>query len=413
MSHIIIGGGPAGYHAARVLREAGEEVTLINKEAEPFYSRVLISHYLGGGVEREDLYLAGKDCYDRLGVNALLGRQVARVDADGKQITLDDGQMLTYERLLVASGGEPVLPPVQGLNLAGVFTLHTLADVEAIKSWLCPGEPAVIIGGGLVACRAAEALHALGVPVSLVEIMDHLLPQVLDAAAAALFQETLISAGLQLFLADSVVAIEGEEKVQGVRLKSGSFLPCHLVVVATGVKPALAFLEATGIQVNRGILVNEYLESSIPGIYAAGDVAEARDIARGEARVNALWPNAVTQGALAGANMAGAGKVYNGGMGLNTLEMFGLRVVSFGLTRAPEGCQEVVVSLPARKFYRKLVYQGQVLKGGILVEQIAGSGILYWMTMTGKALSNPEVVAGPVPLEYVALWGPEKVAIVN
>ncbi|NLW06611.1 MAG: NAD(P)/FAD-dependent oxidoreductase [Clostridia bacterium] len=396
MHNVIIGGGPAGYQAALALREAEQEVTLVNAENEPFYSRVLISHYLGGIKPRENVYLYGKDCYEQLGIKAYLGRQAVKVDVGAKQVILDNDESLPYDNLLLASGGEPQVPPIPGRELPGVFSLYTLADADAIKEWVRPGKPAVVIGGGLVGIKALEGLMEMNLPVSLVEIMDHIMPQVVDAGAAALLQEALQEKGVKLYLNNSVEAIEGKDQVEAVRLKDGTVIPCHLVIFGTGVKPAVKFLEGTGVKINNGVVVDEYLQSSVPGIYAAGDVAEAADTIYGEKRVNALWPVATHQGRIAGINMAGGKESFKGHASVNTVELLGLRVVSFGYIRPEADFQEAVVNLPAKKAYRKLIYQGNILKGGVFVNSVQGSGILYWLARCGFAVDCvEELLANP------------------
>jgi nitrite reductase (NADH) large subunit len=393
MRNVIIGGGPAGYQAALALREAGQEVTLVNAENEPFYSRVLISHYLGGLKPRENVYLYGKDCYQQMGIKACLGRQVVKVDTGAKQVHLDNAETLSYDNLLLATGSVPQVPPIPGRELPGVFSLYTLADADAIKNWVRPGEAAVVIGGGLVGIKALEGLMEMNVPLSLIEIMDQIMPQVVDAGAAALLQEALQEKGVKLYLNNTVAAIEGQDRVEAVRLKDGTVIPCHLIIFGTGVRPAVKFLEETGVEINNGVVVDEYLQSSVPGIYAAGDVAEAADAIYGQKRVNALWPVATNQGRLAGINMAGGKESFKGHASVNTVELLGLRVVSFGYIRREADFQETVVNLPAKKIYRKLIHQGQILKGGVFVNSIQGSGILYWLARSGFTVDDVSELA--------------------
>ncbi|MDN5344857.1 MAG: hypothetical protein PWQ18_969 [Clostridia bacterium] len=400
MRNVIIGGGPAGYNAAKALRAAGEEVTLISQENVPYYSRVLITHFLGDLKPRENVFLAGQDCYQALGVTAKMGRQAVAVDAASRKVALDNGEVLLYDNLLVASGSKPYIPPIQGTSLPGVFSLYTLNDAENIKQWIHPGEAVVIIGGGLVSLKGLEALLEMDVKISLVEIMDHILPQMLDARAANILEDALQQAGVDLYLANSVRSIEGDGRVERVCLKDGRILPCQMVIIGTGVKPALDFLEGTGVKIDRGVVVDKYLQSSVPGIYAAGDAAAAYDVIYGDNRVNALWPVAVTQGRLAGINMAGGRKPYSGSTGFNTLELLGLRFVSFGFINAPEGYQEAASFPPGGQYYRKLIYKGNVIKGGVLVNDIEGTGILYWLASSGLAVDRVESLVQVASARY-------------
>lgn len=413
MRNIIVGGGPAGYQAAKTLRAAGEEVVLVNMENEPYYSRVLISHYLGDLKPRENVYLEGTDVFEKMGVETRLGKEVVKVEPNIKRVTLNDGEVLSYDNLLVASGSKPVTPPIPGKELPGVFTLYTLEDADAIKKWVRPGEPAVVIGGGLVAIKALEGLLEMHLPVSLIEIMDQILPAMVDADAAVMLQDALLDHGVNLYLKNTVAAIEGKDKVEAVRLQDGTVVPCHLVIMGTGVKPAAKFLEGTGVEINHGIVVDEYLQTSVPGIYAAGDVAEGYDAIFGVKRVNALWPVAAYQGRIAAMNMAGQITPYKGHAAMNTVELMGMRVVSFGQIRTEAGYRESVLSLPEKQYYRKLVYQGKYIKGGVFINNIEGAGIIYWLARMGYPVEDIAAFNESASSRYSYIKGLNKAMAAN
>ncbi|BCV20751.1 NAD(P)/FAD-dependent oxidoreductase [Moorella sp. Hama-1] len=337
MHYLIIGNSAAGVAAARAIRGAdpGGEITIVGDEPYPYYARVLTSYYLGGLVSRERLWLAGEEWYREERIQLLTGRRATGVDAAGRRVILDDGRELFYNRLLVATGANPQRVDFPGAGLPGVFTLRTIDDAAAIRKYARPGGRAVVVGGGLVGIKAAEGLHARGLQVRLVVSSSRLLSQALDDPGAELIRRAMTAAGFTIHLREDVVALEGQERVTAAILRSGATLPADVVVVGKGVRPNVGFLEGAGVAVNRGIVIDEYLATSVPGIYAAGDVAEAFDRAWQKPRLNAIWGNAVEQGRLAGLNMAGHHTVYRGAIGQNSLVAGGLGVISGGIVNPP------------------------------------------------------------------------------
>jgi NAD(P)H-nitrite reductase large subunit len=238
-----------------------------------------------------------------------------------------------------------------------------------------PGGQAVVAGGGLVGIKAAEGLHARGLQVRLVVSSGRLLSQAIDDTGAELVRRAMEAAGFIIHLREDVVALEGQEKVTAAVLRSGVTVPADVVVVGKGVRPNAAFLQGSGVAVDRGVLVDDYLAATVPGVYAAGDVAQAYDRAWQERRLNAIWGNAVEQGRLAGLNMAGHHTAYRGGIGQNSLVINGLGVISGGMVNPPGAGYEVVTRLAAgRPYYRKAVLQGRRLVGMVAVGPPDGAG---------------------------------------
>ncbi|CEP67378.1 FAD-dependent pyridine nucleotide-disulphide oxidoreductase [Moorella glycerini] len=377
MHYLIIGNSAAGVAAARAVRRADPagKITIVGDEPYPYYARVLTSYYLGGLVPRERLWLAGEEWYSEQRIQLITGRRATAIDVQRRLVTLDDGTELYYDRLLIATGAAPQQIDVPGSNLAGVFTLRTLDDAAAIRKFARPGGQAVVVGGGLVGIKAAEGLHARGLKVRLVVSSGRLLSQALDDTGAELVRRAMAAAGFTIHLREDVIALEGHEKVTGVVLRSGAAVPADVVVVGKGVRPNVDFLQGSGIEVDRGVLVDYYLATSIPGIYAAGDVAKAYDRAWQNRRLNAIWGNAVEQGRLAGLNMAGHQTAYRGGIGQNSLVVNGLGVISGGIVNPPGEGYEVVTRLDEkRSCYRKAVLRGRRLVGMVAVGPPLGAG---------------------------------------
>lgn len=404
MRYLILGNSAAGVTAAGAVRrvDPAGEITIVGDEPYSYYARVLTSYYLGGLVTRDSLWLADENWYLRQGIKLLAGRRAVAVDGASQRVGLDDGREIPFDRLLVATGAAPQQINIPGSNLPGVFTLRTLDDAAAIRKFARPGGRALVVGGGLVGIKAAEGLHARGLNVRLVVSSARILSQVLDDTGAELVHRVMTDAGFTIHLREDVVALEGREKVTAAVLRSGVTVPADVVVVGKGVQPNVAFLEGSGIEVDRGILVDEYLGTSIQGVYAAGDVAQAYDYARQERRINAIWGNAVEQGRLAGFNMAGRHTPYRGSIGRNSLVVNGLGVISGGIVDLPRQGQDksgasdgdyYVVSRVDKKrlYYRKAVLKGRRLVGMVAIGPPGGAG--GFQSLIGREVKEKYIVS--------------------
>jgi NAD(P)H-nitrite reductase large subunit len=294
-------------------------------------------------------------------------------------VKLAGGDTLPYDRLLVATGGDPFIPPIEGMTgKEKVFTFTTWNDAARLKGIAHDIERVVVIGGGLIGLKAAEGLHLIGKQVTIVELADRILSAAFDRPAGRIVARKMKAEGIELLTEETVVRIEGDgAEISGVTLKSGEFVPCDTVIVAIGVRPACGFLKGSGVEVNRGALVNDQMESSVKGIYAAGDVAEARDFFTGLKNPMPLWPDAYIQGDIAGVNMAGGLKGYLGGVAMNSIEIFKTPTISVGVTNPPEqNDYETLTYLDQENFqYRKVVLQGSLLVGAVLVGNVDRAGI--------------------------------------
>ncbi|MEW6244797.1 MAG: FAD-dependent oxidoreductase [Bacillota bacterium] len=380
MRHVIIGNSAAGVFAAEAIRRTRptDTIIILTDEDVPAYSRCLTSYFIAGRVAEEEMTLRSPDFYQRYSINVYYSCRVEGVDTSAARVYCTGGKTVDYDRLLVASGARPVIPNVPGIGARGVHGLRTLQDARAISSRAVPGTPAVVIGGGLVSLKAASSLLERRLQVTVVVSSSHILSQVLDGAAAAMLQRRLEENGMRFLLQQDVAeVVSSGGEVTGVVLTSGARLPACLVVVGKGVTPNINFLRDTPIVINRGVLVNEYLESSVTGVYAAGDVAEAHDLLLKEPAINAVWPNATTQGELAGLNMAGEQRTYRGSIAMNSLDFFGLSAITAGLNRAEGDRYEVHAwHNAARNHYRKLVFEGDRLVGYTLAGDTRQAGAL-------------------------------------
>jgi NAD(P)H-nitrite reductase large subunit len=381
MNYVIIGNSVAAVGAIRGIRNSDPlgNITVLSRERHTAYGRPLISYLLGGLITEKRMPYLPEDFYEQHRVNLLLNAEVVAVDTAHTQVKLAGGETLPYDRLLIATGGDPFVPPIVGLSdKEKVFTFTTWDDAAKLKGLAADIQRVVVIGGGLIGLKAAEGLHLLEKDVTIVELADRILSAAFDRPAGRIVAKKMKANGIDVITEDTVVKVEGEgAEISGVTLKSGDFIPCDTVIVAIGVRPAAAFLQGSKVEVNRGVVVNDAMETSVAGIYAAGDVAEARDFFSGQKNPMPIWPDAYIQGDIAGTNMAGGAKGYTGGLAMNSIEFFKVSTISMGITNPHDtDAYEVLTYLDLENYqYRKIVLQGDQLVGAVLVGNVERAGI--------------------------------------
>lgn len=327
-AYVIIGGGVAGVTAARELSErvsAGDKVQILSAEPYPYYPRPLLWRFIAGTKEQNELYFQPLSWYEERGITFRLGTRVTALDPNENLLTLADGSRLEYDRLLLATGARPFVPPVEGTDKEGVFTLRTLEDAQTIKDYARRTSQAVVIGGGLLGLETARALSEAGPSAHVVEIADHLLPRQLDQEGATVLRALLEDLGVYITTGAIVDSIVGDERARQVRTKGGASIDSDLVLFSTGIRCRAGLAQEAGLEVNRGAVVDEHMRTSVENIYAAGDVAEFNGDIGGNI------PPAMDQAEVAAANMVEPGsEVYQGTLPSTTLEVVGARVTSLG-----------------------------------------------------------------------------------
>ena len=335
--HVILGAGPAGVIAAETLRKlaANDTITLVGDEPEPPYSRMAIPYLLMGNIDERGTYLRKQsDHFDRLNIKTVKARAKS-IKAAQRQVVLDNGETLTFDRLLIATGSRPISPPVSGIDSAGVHTCWTLEDARAIMAKAQPGARVIQMGAGFIGCIIMEALAARGVSLSVVEMGDRMVPRMMGPIAGGMIRDWCEAKGVKVYTQAKVEAIVPgaggrDDAPLTVRLSTGEKLPADLVISATGVKPNMDFLKDSGVTCLQGVLTDEHLQTSVPGIYAAGDCAEAFDKVSGTTIVSAIQPNAAEQARVAALNMLGQTTTLRGVTQINVLDTLGLISTSFG-----------------------------------------------------------------------------------
>jgi nitrite reductase (NADH) large subunit len=409
MRYVIIGASAAGCQAAETLRRYAprDTITIISDELRPLYSRPLLTYLLSGEVPPDRIWLQGEDYFSRWGLTPVLGEAVVRVEPKSREVFLSSGKTLPYDRLLIASGARPRLPGIPGEDLEGVFTLRTLADWRRLESGLQGAREVVVVGAGAVGLKTADALARRGFEVKLLARGAQPLSRMLDATAASMLMEAVTAMGIDLRCHSWPVALGGEEgKVKRLILNNGLELPAQAVLFSVGVKANVEFLEGTGLGDSGGILVDRYLRSRDPRIYAAGDCSRPHHLLTDEQWPYHIWPAAVDQGRVAGANLAGAGHTYPGLLPQNSLSLRGIKIISGGLGPHDTGDCEVVTELDKpRGQYRRLVFQENRLVGVTLVGQVADAGI--YLQLLARQLRIGELTADPRTPDFHPghLWG--------
>ena len=368
--HVILGAGPAGVIAAETIRKQApsDTITLVGAEREPPYSRMAIPYLLMGNVEERGTYLRKTPThFSDLKVN-LLQALVSRVDVATKKIVFDDGESLAFDSLLIATGSHPVRPPIAGIDSAGVHTCWTLEDARAIMALATKGARVLQLGAGFIGCIIMEALAARGVHLSVVEMGDRMVPRMMGPTAGGMIRDWCEAKGVEVFTSTKVEAIEPSTPLT-VRLSNGKTMLADLVISAAGVRPAIGYLENSGISCLLGVLTDEHLQTNVPGIYAAGDCCEAFDKVSGKTIVSAIQPNAAEQARIAAMNMVafGCGKApaaeLKGVTQINVLDTLGLISTSFGDWQGLPGGEHVELTDVAAGRHLSLQFMDDVLVG--------------------------------------------------
>ncbi len=382
--YLIIGNSAGGIGAAEAIREVDGQgsIAIISDEPYPAYSRPLIAEHLAEGCSLERMLYRPADFYERNGIGTILGQKAVGLDVNRHTLTLDSGSTISWQKLLLATGGLPIVPPIKGGQKKGIFTFTTLDDARAIDRYLEKAKRVVVIGGGLIGVSVTEVLVKRGAAVTIVEMKDRVLNTILDEEISELAVGALRQAGVEIITDHVVAEINGRGgRVHGVTLDSGNRIPGDMVIIAIGVRPRTELVNNTGIKVNRGIVVDNRMATSHPDVYACGDVAEAFDIPYGECRLTPIWPNAYIGGRTAGFNMAGQPAEYPGGMAMNSLKYFGLNVASAGMVTPPDDSYEVIMS-NKNGHYRKIILRNNIVVGLLFSGDIEKSGIVRNLIMS-------------------------------
>lgn len=383
--YVIIGGSAGGIGAVEAIRGIDKtgSIAVISEEPAPQYSKPMISEYVGEGAKLEEIIYRPLKFWEENTVSLLSSKKVIKVDIQRKKVTLENNAEIGFEKLLIATGGRPIIPNIEGADKREVHTFTSLIEAKRLLEKLPEADHVVVVGGGLIGVSLAEALVKLRKNVTIVELKDRILSLILDVEGSGLVAKAVEQAGVRMITGHSVTKIQGREdsetRVGGVTLDDGAELKCDLVVLAIGVAPRIEMIDPSQVKVNRGVVVDRFMATSAPDVYACGDAAEAFDFTWEDFRLLPLWPLAYIGGRVAGSNMAGAKTEYLGGTQMSALNYFGLPVISIGVVNpAEDGTYEVLSTLDREKrTYRKIVLRDNVIKGMILIGKIDNAGVIF------------------------------------
>jgi len=383
--YLIVGASHAALSALHAIRlhDAQGDVTLVTRDESLPVSPTVLPYIVSGRSDPGRVYLRDEDYFDRLKVNYRRGEAVSAVDTAQNSVRLADGSEIGFAKLLIATGAAPALPPIPGLPAVRRHVLRTLDDALALRRALPQAKRVLVLGGGLIGMHAAENLAGAGSQVTVVEMQPHVLPGYLDAEASAIIERAFAAKDVRLLTGRRVTALAAQGDGCRATLDDGSTLEADLLLVATGVAPVTDFLRGSGIETDRGVLVDDWMQTTAANAWAAGDVAQARGFFDGGSKIiNGILPDAVDQGRIAGMAMAGdsAVKPYAGGVPLNTYTFFGQHAVSVGVQESalePSGVEVHKRVDEVRGTYLKIVLRNDRLAGIFGINAAFDPGIMW------------------------------------
>ncbi len=384
MRVLIAGAGPAGTAVAESLREMGFEGEIFMFTAEPFppYSPPVLAEYLKTRGESKTIFWKGEDFAERVGAVFIYGK-ISALDMGNRRVFSEDGKEYEYDKLVIATGARMWIPvkcecPEEG-SKEKFYNFKSLTAVNKLMNELKKGaEKAVVIGAGFIGMEIALSLREMGLRVTVVEMMNRILPRMVNETIARPLEEEVRKRGIELRLNSKAVLLRGRETAEELVLENGEVIKGELFIAATGVKPNVDFLKDSGLTIGKGIKVNEYLEAG-PDVYAGGDVAEVKDIVTGNVYPHAIYPEAVAQGKVIAANLMGHRIPYPGGLNMNSLHHFGLPLISEGAMEGEEEPDEEIFLEKGGNIKRLLLKDAKILRFELVGEK-KGAGLLHWIT---------------------------------
>ncbi len=396
MKYIIIGNGVAGTTAASNIRKLDSEgeIAMLSDEAYPFYSRIRLIEYLSGDLDENGLVIYKDAWYEKNNIKLLLNTTAAEVIKDSKEIITVSGHRLKYDKLLLATGGASFIPPIPGADKNGVFALRTIKDASEIKRYSEKAKNVVIIGGGVLGLEAGNSLKKTGCSVIVIESFPRLLPRQMDFEGAAILTSQMVSMGFTFYLGAKIKEISGDDAVKSIKLEDGTIIDCNMAIISAGVKPNIELPNKLGLKLNKGLLVNDRMETEIQDIYAAGDLIEH------SGRFYGIWPAAEKQGEVAGINMAGGNAVYEGTTPSNILKIAGIDLIAAGDIDADNKHESIILNDKEKFIYRKLVIINNTIAGCILYGNTEG-----WKKIKKSIDEKQDITSVKKELEH---WNMEK-----
>jgi len=368
MHIVVIGNGVAGNSAASIASKFNCEITIVSEEAFPEYSACALPYYLSGEITRQHVFLKQDKRNSEDGIHTIFNKKVERIDVKNQEVIFEGGS-LRFDKLIIATGAESIVPRIAGVDKAGVFTFKTLADVDKILAY--HKKTVVIIGSGFIGVEVGIALKKGGCEVIFIELLDRILPRALDRKPGDIIKAILKEHGIGVLTEERVVRILGGKEVEGIETESRK-IRCDAAILSTGMRPRVDLARSTGIKIGElgGVVTDEQMLTNIENIYACGDCVESRDAVTGKKSLQLLWPNAVSQGRTAGYNCIGVHHKYRGFVNIVGVDIFGTHVASIGHTAAAFQAAKRIQII--EKAYTKHSHWIIVKDGAILGAQFIG-----------------------------------------
>ncbi|MGC8493770.1 MAG: NADH-dependent phenylglyoxylate dehydrogenase subunit epsilon [Syntrophobacteraceae bacterium] len=402
--YLIVGASHAGLSALHAIRLYDREgsATMISAEKAYPYSPTILPYVVSGKVRQEDVCLRDQTYFDRLGTRFLNGSAVTAINPKKKSVVLDNGKKISYEKLLIATGAAPDVPPIAGLQECPHFVLRTIDDALEIRKAMHNAASAIVLGAGLIGVHAAENLAKAGLQVTLVARRT-LLRRYFDHQAAAYIQDVFTQNGIRILTGSPITHVASSNGACGVSLENGLDLCAHILVVAMGVRPRTSFLEGANVKIDRGILVDDRMRTGTPDLWAAGDVAQAKGFHGADKILNGILPDAVEQGKIAGMDMAGDPSLspWRGGIPMNTYSFFGNHAFSIGAIPdlAEEELEVHRLSSPVSGSFQEFVFKNDRLIRASGINTTLDPGILCRMIRNKVDLGQLKAKFAGAPLE--------------
>jgi len=385
---VIVGNSAAALSALQVFRKRDQEskILLIDREPFPAYSRVITPYFIMGGIKKEDgLFLRTKEFYKEWNVKTLLGKEVQSIDTQSRAVVFGKEKREPFDLLLIATGGSPIRPKIEGASPEDILVLRSLSDAKRLKEMKPKSQKGIFLGAGLVSLQTLQAMYKTGGQYTVVVKSDRILSQTIDLEASGIVEEHLKKMGIQIIKGRDVTRLKKLNDSKVAVLDNGEEIETDFIFAGKGVRPNIHFLDGNGIKAPNGILVDEYVETNVEGVYAAGDVAQTSDFFSSEKVNYGLWPSAVEQGEIAGKNMAGLKEVYPGNLKMNVTRVFAMPIVSIGDVGSKRVAETLVKKEEKKNVYRKICIDAKgIIIGAILINRVDDLGVLHGLIRERK-----------------------------
>jgi phenylglyoxylate dehydrogenase epsilon subunit len=402
---LIVGCGTAALSALKKMRKINsqDEVKLVTMEPYLPYSPTSLPYLLSKRIKESEIPMVMDDFFDQMKAELVRGKRVEHIDIERREVIYDVHGRESYDCLLIATGSEPALPSIPGLNNKQAFHLRTLDDAKKLLMKMKGTRTAIILGGGLIGLHMAECLAERKVKVIVVEMLPQILPAYFDQDASRMIQDVLEEHGVKFFTAHRASEVSWKKSGVEVSLEGGKTLKADLLLIATGVKPRVSFLKGSGIKINEGIWLDSEMRTNVSNIFAAGDVAEAKNFLTGNYGLNPILPNAAEQGKIAGSNMVGRKVEYEGWLPMNTFNYFGHFAISVGKPMPSDGDEVRVEKNEDKSIYKKIIYKEGRLLGATFLDINLHSGVIQYLIKKRVEIRGYEEGLMKMPIE-ISLW---------